>query len=148
GLVRAREGVRAAAPRLRAFVERLVGGDPWVAVEFVAVAPEAGARVGMPGCAWWRLDDDGRIVREHWYWEWARRRRVDDSWAGHAVAGGHVVREARWYQQFVAELLGTWDGDPPTMVDAFYASDVVFDTMGAWPERAIRGAEALRMAER
>jgi len=148
GLMRARDAVRAAAPRVRLFVERLVVGDPWVAMEFVAVAPEAGARVGVPGCAWWRLDDDGRIIREHWYWDWARRLPIHDSLAGHSVPGGRVVREPRWYAQFVAELLRTWDGDPPTMVDAFYASDVVFDTMGAAPELVIRGAEALRAAER
>jgi hypothetical protein len=148
GLITARAAVRAAAPRVRLYVERLVPGDPWVAVELVAVAPEAGGRVGVPGCAWWRLDDDGRIIREHWYWEWARRRPVEDSLAGHAVAGGRLIREPRWYRQFVAELLGTWDGDPPTMVDAFYASDIVFDTMGAGPELVIRGADALRAAER
>ena len=148
GLTRARDAVRTAAPRVRFFVERLLSGDPWVAVEFVAVAPEPGSRVGVPGCAWWRLDDDGRIIREHWYWEWARRRLVEDSLAGHSVAGGRVAREPRWYRQFVAELLGTWDGDPPTMVDAFYASEVVFDTMGAGPELVIRGADALRAAER
>jgi hypothetical protein len=148
GLMSAWDVVRAAAPRVRLFVERLVAGDPWVAVEFVAVAPEAKARVGVPGCAWWHVDDDGRITREHWFWEWARRRAVDDSLAGHSVAGGQVAREPRWYRQFVAELLGTWDGDPPTMVDAFYASEVVFDTMGAGPELTIRGADALRAAER
>ena len=69
------------------------------------------------------------------------------SLAGHAVTGGRVARDARWYRQFAAELLGTWDGDPPTMVDAFYASGVVFDTMGAGPELAIHGADALRAAE-
>jgi len=62
GLTRARVQVRDDAPRVRVFVERIVAGDPWVAVEFVAVAPESGGRVGMPGCAWWRLDDDGRIT--------------------------------------------------------------------------------------
>jgi hypothetical protein len=148
GLARARDEVRAAAPRVRVFVERIVAGEPWIAVEVVAVAPEAGGRVGVPGCVWWRLDDDGRIIREHWYWEWARRRPVDDDLAGHAVAGGSVAREAPWYRTFVAELLGTWDGDPPTMVDAFYASNVVFDTMGGGRELAIRGADALRVAER
>jgi hypothetical protein len=148
GLTRARDDVRVTAPRVRFFVERLVAGDPWTAVEFVAVAREPAGRVGVPGCAWWRLDDDGRITREHWYWEWTRRRPVDDSLAGHSVPGGRVAREARWYRQFVAELLGTWDGDPPTMVDAFYASDVVFDTMAAGPELVIRGADALRAAER
>jgi hypothetical protein len=148
GLAGARDDVRAGAPRVRIFVERLVAGDPWIAVEFVAVAPESGRRVGVPGCAWWRLDDDGRITREHWYWEWRRRRTVDDSLAGHTMTGGEVTREARWYRTFVAELLGTWDGDPPTMVDAFYASNLVFDTMGAGPELVFRGADALRSAER
>jgi len=148
GLTRARVQVRDDAPRVRVFVERIVAGDPWVAVEFVAVAPESGGRVGMPGCAWWRLDDDGRIIREHWYWEWSRRRPVDDDLAGHAVAGGGGARDPRWYRTFVAELMGTWDGDPPVMVDAFYAPDVVFDTMGAGPELVIRGSDALRAAER
>ncbi len=148
GLMQARDAVRGAAPRVRVFVERIVPGDPWIAVEFVAVAPEAGGRVGAPGCAWWRLDDDGRILREHWYWEWARRRPVDDDLAGHAVEGGGGNRDPRWYGSFVAELMGTWDGDPPVMVDAFYASDVVFDTMGSGPELVIRGADALRAAER
>jgi hypothetical protein len=147
GLSRARDEVRAGAPRVRVFVERVVAGDPWVAVEFVAVAPEPGGRVGVPGCAWWRLDDDGRIIREHWYWEWARRRPVDDDLAGHAVAGSGGARDPHWYRSFVAELMGTWDGDPPTMVDAFYAPDVVFDTMGGGPDLVIRGAGALRAAE-
>ena len=83
---------------MRVFVERIVAGDPWIAVEFVAVAPEAGGRVGVPGCAWWRLDDDGRILREHWYWEWARRRPVDDDLAGHTVEGGGGNRDPRWYR--------------------------------------------------
>ena len=146
-LARARDEVRSAAPRVRVFVERLIAGDPWIAVEFVAVAPDGGRRVGVPGCAWWRLDDDGRITREHWYWEWARRQPVHDDLAGHAVTGGGGAREPRWYRTFAAELMGTWDGDPPIMVDAFYAPDVVFDTMGA-PDLVIRGADALRAAER
>src|SRR5262249_1043836 len=113
GLVTAREAVRATAPRVRLYVERLAVGDPWG-----AGAREVGGRGGVPGWAGGRAAGEGGVVREHWYWEWARRRPVDDSLAGHAVAGGRVVRDERWYRQFVAELLGTWDGDPPTMVDA------------------------------
>jgi hypothetical protein len=146
-LTHVRDDVRAAAPRMRMFVERIIAGDPWVAIEFVAAAPEAGGRVGAPGCAWWRLDDDGRITLEHWYWEWERRRTVHDDLAGHAVRGGGGAREPRWYRMFVDELMGTWDGDPLVMVDAFYAPEVVFDTMGA-PDLVIHGADALRAAER
>jgi len=148
GLAQARDAVRSVAPRVRVFVERIVAGDPWIAVEFVAVAPESGTRVGAPGCAWWRLDDDGRILREHWYWDWARRQLVHDDLAGHAVDGAGANREPGWYRTFVAELMGTWDGDPPVMVDAFYADAVVFDTMGSAPELVILGSDALRAAER
>jgi hypothetical protein len=73
---------------------------------------------------------------------------VDNDLAGHAVAGGGGAREPRWYRHFVAELMATWDGDPPVMVDAFYAPGVVFDTMGAGSDSVIRGADALRAAER
>jgi SnoaL-like domain len=129
-------------------VERLVSGDGWTAVEFLVFASERGRRVGAPGCAWWQLDDDGRIAREHVYFEWDRRRPVDGSIAGHTVRAADVAREPRWYRQFVQNVAETWDADPPAVVDRFYAPDVVFDTMGAGPEYVIRGADALRYAAR
>jgi hypothetical protein len=147
GVAAARDSHHAVARDLRLFVVRVIPGDAWVATEFVAVATEAGGRVGVPGCAWWRVDDDGRITREHWYWDWERRRVADETLAGHVPRGAGGDRGPRWYQDFASRLLATWDDDPPTMVDALYAPSVLFDTMGAGPDGVIRGAPTLRAAE-
>ena len=66
-----------------------------------------GSRVGVPGCAWLRLDDDGRIMREHWYWEWARRRA-----RRRTIAGRHGDRRRRRPRPTVVpRLRGALDGD-------------------------------------
>lgn len=148
GVLATREHHHGIAPGREIFVVRVVPGDVWIVVEFVAVAGEGARRLGVPGCVWLRVDDDGRIVREHWYWEWARRRAVDETLAGRTVGGGGGDRGPRWYRDFAARLMETWDDDPEAMVESFYAPEVRFDTMAAGPERGFRGAAALREAER
>jgi hypothetical protein len=142
-----RRAWRAHAERFAVHVTRLVPDEDAVAVEFVAVASECGAPVATPGCAWWQLDDDGRIVREHWFWDWRARAPAESSLAGHVVRGSGGQRDGPWYRAFVHDVLETWDRSPPEMVDAFYADAVVFDEMGTGPEGVIRGATALRAAE-
>jgi hypothetical protein len=147
GLVAMRDAQHTAAREQRVFVVRVIPGDTWVATEFVVVATEAGARVGVPACAWWRVDDDGRIAREQWFWEWDRRRAADETLAGHTPRGDGDDRGPRWYRDFASRVMETWDEDPAAMVDAFYSPSVLFDTMGAGADGVFRGAPALRAAE-
>lgn len=142
-----RAAITDGADRFGLSVRRVVPAVDAVAVEFVVAARECGALVAAPACAFWRVDGDGRIAREQWFWDWSGRGPAEPSIVGHTVVGAGGERGPRWYRNFATEVLAAWDASPPAMVDQYYAADVVFDTMGAGSSRVLRGADALRDAE-
>lgn len=146
-VVAERDRLRAVAAGLRLTVVRAVPGHPAVAIEFVGAAPGRDGTVAAPGCAWWRLDDDGRICREQWFFDWASRRRADPTIAGHAVRGEGEPRSVRWARGFVTRLLEAWDADPVAAVDAFCAHDVIVDAMGPHGTLVVYGVADLRAAQ-
>lgn len=134
------------ADRFGVAAHRLVAGAGDVAVEFVATARGCDAWSVAPGCAFWRVDDDGRIKHERWYWDWSRRESATPSVAGHTVPGGGGARDAAWYRRFATDLLRAWDASPVRVVDRFGAGDVVLDLMGRGPDGVHRGLAAVRAA--
>ncbi|GMU79373.1 MAG: hypothetical protein AMXMBFR46_21650 [Acidimicrobiia bacterium] len=139
------------ADRFGVHVRRLVAGASGAAVEFVATARDCHSWSAAPGCAFWRVDGDGRITHERWYWDWSGRQSATPSVEGHTVPGGGArdARDARddaWYRRFATDLLRAWDASPVRVVDRSCAGDVVLDLMGRGPDGVHRGSAAVRAA--
>lgn len=129
---------------------RVIDGDEAVVIESVITGTTPGdpGRQACPACVWWWFDDDGRVRYERAYWEWAKRRPVDEAVAGTLRDPGARDRSADWGRRQAHRMAQLWTTDPVEMVDELYAEDCVAERLGEGPEAVLRGAEALREAER
>ena len=108
----------------------LVDG-PIVVVEFVLTTAECGAPAATPGCAWWWVDDQGRITREEWWLDPAAGGPASPEIAGRPLRSDAPDPGPEHRRRLVERIVEAGDADPMARVG--YAADAVVDRMGADP---------------
>ena len=117
--------------RVGVVVGATVVDGPVVVVEFVLTTSECGSPAAVPGCAWWWVDDDGRIGREEWWIDPAGGGPASPDVAGHPLRGDADDPGPEFRRRLVDRIVEAADADPDAAVG--YAAGAIVDLMGEGP---------------
>jgi hypothetical protein len=144
------DGLLEMIPDHRMEILRAVQQKHVAVVELLIAGTHAGERVrcASPACVWWELDDDGLVLDEVAYFEWARRHPDMGTNGGEILDGRGPSCSPAFAQEFADRLAGLWSNDPLGMAECLFAEDCVVESLYAEPGSALVGQEALVARER